>query len=517
MSTVDPTTQQFRLSQLIYDTRYRSLTIQVIAIVLLVSAGWWLVANVVSNLQALGKDFDFGFLGQTAGYDINQRLVPYDSTSVHAKAALVGILNTILVAILGCALATVVGVIAGVLRLSKNWIVNKLMSVYVEGFRNVPLLLWILLIFAVVNESSPAARAFRGDPPDATMSFFNLVAFTNNGVYIPRLGWSGLAWLFIVVIIGAIIANRIFRTWARKRQERTGQIILGWPISLGIFVVPLLITFFATSLVSRSNEQVLVGLGASGPMSVSAFAEEQGRFTLCYVPDTARSVSLFRKVDEAGIAYRANEYLSTSRAIEDFKNERCSLIALPNGRAEALTADLDDTSLTYAVLDETVTEGWAIMPRVPEITESGIPRFEGGTTLRNALIALWLALALYTGAFIAEIVRGGILAVSKGQTEAAFALGLRPNWTMNLVILPQALRVIIPPLISQYLNLTKNSSLAIAVGYMDVRSTLGGITINQTGRELEGMLLLGAFYLLLSLVISSLMNIYNERVKLKER
>ena len=132
-------------------------------------------------------------------------------------------------------------------------------------------------------------------------------------------------------------------------------------------------------------------------------------------------------------------------------------------------------------------------------------------------IALWFALSLYTGAFIAEIVRAGIMSVSRGQTEASFALGMRPSWTMNLVILPQALRVIIPPLISQYLNLTKNSSLAIAVGYMDARSTLGGITINQTGRELEGMLLLGLFYLVLSLLISAVMNVYNTSVKLKER
>ena len=143
--------------------------------------------------------------------------------------------------------------------------------------------------------------------------------------------------------------------------------------------------------------------------------------------------------------------------------------------------------------------------------------FEGGAFLRNSLIALWFALSLYTGAFIAEIVRAGILSVSKGQTEAAYALGLRPNRTMNLVILPQAMRVIIPPLISQYLNLTKNSSLAIAVGYMDVRSTLGGITINQTGRELEGMLLLGGFYLLASLAISVAMNAYNSSIQLKER
>lgn len=143
--------------------------------------------------------------------------------------------------------------------------------------------------------------------------------------------------------------------------------------------------------------------------------------------------------------------------------------------------------------------------------------FSGGIHLRNALIALWFALSLYTGAFIAEIVRAGIMSVSKGQTEASSALGMRPSWTMNLVILPQALRVIIPPLISQFLNLTKNSSLALAVGYMDVRSTLGGITINQTGRELEGMLLLGIFYLTTSLIISAVMNVYNNSVKLKER
>ncbi|MFN6978477.1 MAG: ABC transporter permease subunit, partial [Gemmobacter sp.] len=143
--------------------------------------------------------------------------------------------------------------------------------------------------------------------------------------------------------------------------------------------------------------------------------------------------------------------------------------------------------------------------------------FTGGIHMRNSLIALWLALSVYTGAFIAEVVRAGILAISKGQSEAAASLGLRPGLTMRLVILPQALRVIIPPMISQYLNITKNSSLAIAVGYMDLRATLGGITINQTGRELEAMLLMMLIYLGLSLSISGAMNVYNARVKLKER
>jgi len=143
--------------------------------------------------------------------------------------------------------------------------------------------------------------------------------------------------------------------------------------------------------------------------------------------------------------------------------------------------------------------------------------FTGGLHLRNSFIAMWLGLGIYTGAFIAENVRAGILAISKGQTEAAFALGVPPGKTMRLVILPQALRVIVPPLISQYLNITKNTSLGLAVGYMDLRSTLGGITINQTGRELEGMLLMMGIYLILSLIISGAMNVYNSRVKLKER
>ena len=412
-STTDTPPDGFRLSQLIYDTRYRSLTIQVIAFILLMLGISWLVSNTVQNLEALGKDFNFGFLGERAGYDINQRLIPYSSDSTHARAALVGILNTVLVAVLGCALATILGVIAGVLRLSKNWLVSSLMGVYVDGFRNIPLLLWILVVFAVMTEATPAPRDFRGDAPEASMLLGDSMAITNRGVYIPAVHFarpisgseSGafLDWAILFAVLAAsIYGTRRLKKWADARQEATGERPTTWYFTLGIIVLPV--------------AMVLVAMGAH---------------------------------------------------------------------------------LIYPEL-----QGF---------------NFGGGVHMRNSLIALWLALAFYTGAFIAEIVRAGILAVSHGQTEAAFALGLRPSRTMNLVILPQAMRVIIPPLISQYLNLTKNSSLAIAVGYMDVRSTLGGITINQTGRELEGMLLLGLFYLVASLLISGGMNIYNQSVKLKER
>jgi general L-amino acid transport system permease protein len=405
----DPPKASFRLSQLIYDTRYRSITIQVIATILLLAGIYWLVNNTIQNLAALGKDFDFGFLTQPAGYDINQRLVEYTSQSTHGMAAVVGILNTLLVAFLGCLLATFLGVTAGVLRLSNNWVVSRLMAVYVEGFRNVPLLLWIIAIMALMTEGMSRIREFRVGG-DAGMILNDSVAVTNRGVYIPGIilengFWasSAMNWLILLVILViSLFVIRGIRRRANAVQEDTGVRPTTWYQQLAILIVPVGL--------------VMILMGAE---------------------------------------------------------------------------------LQY-----------------PELRGFN---FSDGIHLRNSLIALWLALSLYTGAFIAEIVRAGILAISKGQSEAAFALGLRPNRTTSLVILPQAMRVIIPPLISQYLNLTKNSSLAIAVGYMDVRSTLGGITINQTGRELEGMLLLGAFYLVLSLVISGAMNVYNNRTQLQER
>ena len=425
MSTLtDPPKPAFRLSQLIYDTRYRSITIQVVALVLILAGLAWLVNNTVENLEALGKDFDFGFLGNAAGYDINQKLIEYNNQMSHGRAAVIGILNTLLVALLGCVTATIIGVLVGVLRLSKNWVVSRLMAVYVEGFRNVPLLLWIILIFAIMTESMPQPREFRGEDATSSMILSDSIAVTNRGIYVPKISFTnslsgneavagqeglaavsagGIDWL---LIIGTLIASLFVIRFIRKRadavQESTGLRPTTWWQQLAVLIIPVAI--------------VMLILGAT--------------------------------------------------IVQPF------------------------------------LKGF---------------NFKDGVHLRNSLIALWIALSLYTGAFIAENVRAGIMAVSKGQTEAANALGLRSNRTMSLVVLPQAMRVIIPPLISQYLNLTKNSSLAIAVGYMDVRATLGGITINQTGRELEGMLLLGAFYLALSLLISMGMNIYNNSTKLEER
>ena len=295
------------------------------------------------------------------------------------------------------------------------------MTFYVEIFRNVPVLLWIVLIMAILTESLPAPRAFRGENPEATMSLFDSVAISNRGIYIPEplfsnslgdlslFGASSLRFnisldliAFLVVLGASILAIRWNIRRANAIQEATGSKPATWHATLCLLFVP--------------------------------------------------------------------------------------------------------TGILFAFL------GFHL--GYPELKGFN---FQGGTHLRNSLIALWLALSLYTAAFIAEIVRGGILAISKGQTEAAGALGLRSSRIMSLVVLPQALRVIIPPLISHYLNLTKNSSLAIAVGYMDITGTLGGITLNQTGRELECVLLLMMVYLMISLLISAALNLYNNKVKLVER
>ncbi|SMP18997.1 amino acid ABC transporter permease [Shimia sagamensis] len=417
----DPPKASFRLSMLIYDTRYRSMTIQAVAMIGFMLFAAWLINNTMTNLETLGKTPQFGFLLEPAGYDINQRLLDYNSQDTHMRASLLGLLNTLLVAVMGCITATIIGVLVGVLRLSKNWIVAKIMTVYVEMFRNVPVLLWIVLAMAILIESLPAPRAFRGENPEATMNLFDTVAVTNRGIYVPEPLFSNS--------LGNI--------------HLLGQSSLRFDVSVD------LIAFL-----------IVLGLSIFGITKVNARAK--------HIQETTgeRPKTLWANL---------------------------GLFFVPTGILLALLG----FHLGY-----------------PELKGFN---FKGGTHMRNSLIALWLALSLYTAAFIAEIVRGGILAVSHGQTEAAEALGMRSGRTMRLVILPQALRVIIPPMISNYLNLTKNSSLAIAVGYMDITGTLGGITMNQTGRELETVLMLMLCYLVISLSISMVMNWYNNRVKLVER
>jgi len=388
--------EPFRLSMLLYDKRYRSYTLQVITLMLVMLAVGWLVTNVIENFRILGKEFSFSFLWQPASYDINQRLIEYTSRSPHWKAAVVGILNTLVLAVLGCIFATILGVMIGIARLSKNWLIARLMTGYIEILRNIPVLLWILIASTVFSAALPSPR----QAPTLLGGFVP----TNRGFYTPAPTFESGAWLLGLIFLASLAAIWFFGRWAKARQEATGAILPTFWIKLAIFFLPVLLMYF--------------------------------------------------------------------------------VLGRPIG------------------LDYPELKGF---------------NFSGGLFIRTSFLALWLALTLYTAAFIAEAVRAGIQAISHGQTEAASSLGLPATRTMNLVILPQALRIIIPPLISQYLNLTKNSSLALAVGYMDVTGTLGGITLNQTGREMESLMLLMGFYLIVSLLISGAMNIYNSAVSLEER
>lgn len=390
------TTSSNRISKLWNDKDSRSVILQIVSFAIILGFFAFVVNNAVINMADQGKDINFTFLFETASYDINQTLIAYDSRSTHFMAGLVGLLNTLLIAIFGVILATILGFILGVMRLSNNWLTQKLAYVYIEYMRNVPVLLHILLIYGVIVYSMPKTKK--------AFNFNDTFYLSNRGLMSPTGTFETGMWVVLGTFVVGILFCLWFRAYAKRTQDSTGKT---YPVNL--------ITFGA-------------------------------------------------------------------------------IIVAP--------------VLIYFVIGSPIT--W----EVPELKGFN---FKGGMVIRPEFIALLLALALYTAAFIGEIVRGGILAISHGQTEAAYALGMKPSRTLSLVVIPQALRVIIPPLTSQYLNLTKNSSLAIAVGYMDITATIGNISLNQTGREMESFAIVLTIYLILSLLISSIMNWYNNRIKLVSR
>ena len=396
LAQMGPPKASFSVSRIWTDKESRGVIIQVIAFALFCLVIFQLGSNVVENFEKLGKPFGFDFLQQESNYDINQTLIEYNSQSSHGRAAVVGILNTLLIAVCGIILATILGFILGVLRLSPNWLVNKLAYCYIEFVRNVPVLVHILLVHGILVHTLPH--------PKQAVSIKETLFLTNRGFYMPQPLFQPLFWL----VVAAFVIGVIFAFWYKRnaaiKQAATGQQSpVFWVMLASIIGLPIL-TFLFTGLPVDWEYPV------------------QSTFNL-----------------------------------------------------------------------------------------------KGGMALKPEFLALWLALSLYTAAFIAENVRSGIEAVSHGQTEAAMALGLPRKRTMNLVVIPQAMRVIIPPLTSQYLNITKNSSLAIAIGYMDIVATIGGISLNQTGREMECMIIVLSLYLFFSLTISVIMNWYNKRLALVER
>jgi general L-amino acid transport system permease protein len=377
------------------DERKRAVLWQVLVIVVLLLVVAFIVVNMIANLRTLGIPLGFDFLSATGGFAISFSLIPVDLDSTIGRLIVTGMLNTLLVSAIAIVLATILGLLVGVMRLSRNFLVSRIATVYVETLRNIPLLVQLLFWYVAISKLFPNVRQ--------AINFWDTVFLSNRGIYTPRpVVEADFAIVFVALLI-AIIGAVGLRRWAKKRQEATGQQFPGVLAGLGLIVLL----------------PTLVGLALGSPVS------------------------------------------------------------------------------------------WEI----PELKGFN---FQGGMVLQPELAALVLGLTTYTAAFISEIVRGGILAISHGQTEAALALGLKSRWNLRLVIIPQALRIIIPPMTSQYLNIAKNSTLAGIIGYPDLYSIIGTAQ-NQTGRAVENVAILMIFFLSLSLIISWLMNWYNRRIALVER
>ena len=377
------------------DPTVRAVFYQILVVGIVVAVGWFLIHNTLDNLSRRSIATGFGFLEREASFGIGESLIDYSPRDSYGKAFLVGVLNTLKVSIIGIILATLLGTVIGVARLSSNWLIAKLASTYVEVIRNIPPLLQLFFWYALVSDSMPPVRQALNPLPGVFLSQRGL--FVPVPVADPVWGMMGFA-LAIAVIVAIFL-----RRWAKVRQARTGQTFpIGWT-TLGL----------------------VIGL----PL----------------------------------IAYIAG------------------------GAPTALD-----------------------MPQLAGFN------FRGGAVISPEFFAILTGLTVYTAAFIAEVVRSGIIAVNWGQTEAARALGLDSGRTLRLVVLPQALRVIVPPLTSQYLNLTKNSSLALAIGYPDLVS-IANTTLNQTGQAIEGVAMIMGTYLTISLGISLFMNWYNKRIALVER
>lgn len=397
------------LAEIIYDPKVRGIFFQAALLIGVASFFAWIVSNAITNLADLDKRSGFAFLTETSGFEIlttpGTWAVGFGQGSTYLDIFIVGVINTMAVAVLGIVAATVIGFVLGVFRLSSNVVLRGFATAYVELLRNLPLLLQLFICYKVVIEFLPARR----DEPFQLFGFLtidNTALIDISGLYlsypVPQTGFAITLAAVFVAIIGWVALS----AWARKRQDSTGQRFPAFWVGLGLLIFLPLLVF------------VISG----GPLEWE---------------DPVRGRFGFRQ---------------------------------------------------------------------------GV-----GMVMKPEFFALWLGLTLYTASFIAEIVRAGILAVSKGQTEAAFALGLKPQSTLSLIVIPQALRVIIPPLTSQFLNLTKNSSLAVAIGFPDVVAVFAGTALNQVGQEIEMVFMMMMVYLVLSGLISLFMNWYNRSIALVER
>lgn len=376
--------------------KIRGILFQLLTVIGLVAFLWYIGVNTVNNIEQRGIQTGFDFLEGTAGFSIDESPISFQESDTHGRVFLVGLLNTLIIGFIGIVFATLLGLIIGVLRLSKNWLIRKLAAAYIDIFRNIPILLQILFWYNVVLKALPS--------PKQSIDFFGVIFLNNRGFIIPRPEMNTTTISFLCSFIVAAIVIFFINKWANKRQEETGQ---DFPV-------------------------ILVGLGLFIALPVIAYFIGGANFNFDY----------------------------------------------------------------------------------PKL---GGFNFRGGKSISPEFLALTFALIIYTATFIAEAVRSGIEAVSKGQKEAAASLALSDYQALKLVVLPQAIRIAIPPTINQYLNLVKNSSLATAIGYPEIVTVFAGTSLNQVGQAIEIIAITMLVYLTISLVVSAILNWFNHKMKIKER
>ena len=453
------------------DVRVLAVLAQIAFALGLVALAWLLLSTMWQNLHRQGIPISFAFLRQPAGFGISEGLTFRPSQS-YLTAFAVGVVNTLRAAIVGIMLATVLGISIGVARLSRNWLLQRLAALYVETFRNVPLLLWLIFIYAAIRDTLPRLH-------DGPSLLWGMMLLSNRGIALAWPRTSATSSAFYPWVLAALVVATVVWCWshrlARRRDSELPVRAVGRGVAAGLLIV--LIGFWFTWAIARLPEHAAV----DGDARV-AFVDHNGNGTW---DDTEPPLARVRVTLHG-----------------------------PSGEVSGLTQA--DGSYAFdnepdRVLHTTVRPGPPLVWSMPHIRGFN---YSGGLVLSPEFAALLLGLVIYTASFIAEIVRAGILAVPRGQREAAKALGLSDQQTFVWVIFPQALRVIIPPLINQFLNLTKNTSLAIAVGYPDLFGI--GLTINnQTGQAIPFIMMIMAMYLSLSLLTSVLLNIVNRRLALK--
>ena len=386
----------YNLKRFINNPNNRAIIYQLITLFGFFLCGYYLIDNLLFNIEQRGISTGFSFLTANSGFEILYTLIDYDSNSSFFKVFLVGIYNTILVSILGIICATIIGLFIGIGRLSNNWLIAKLCAAYIEIFRNIPILLQIIFWYKVVLSLLPSPRQ--------SISIFDVGFLNLRGLYLPKPIFESASIFILIAFIVAILIVIFMVRWSIKRHHESGEVFPIYYASIGV------------------------------------------------------------------------------------------IIGLP--------------LLVYLLLPHAITFD---MPQLKGFN------FKGGISLIPEFLALLFALSIYTATYIAEAIRSGIEAVSRGQKEAAFALGLKNHIVLRKVVLPQALRVAIPPIINQYLNLTKNSSLATAIGYPELVTVFAGTALNQVGQAVEIILMTMAVYLTLSITISFVLNWYNKKMAIKER